>query len=641
MRLSTVHPNPARLSAVVLLREAKVALACVAVTNEGLTVRVPAAKAQWRAGQLVTLCALQQDDAVLLQEQPCAVESTHCAGDGVWLVKLRFQPRDEAGTPLRIANGSRVRAVIAAGHHFSAGADDGSISQRFSGAQLGAQTLLLGGPQRSGSSPWLPGHPLTLRFEHEGRALQGYARLVRVTEAQWEVALPLVLIELPPRGALHASAEQVQTTLSLVSPLSGQVLRRWVLELSTRGARFACEPHDALPPGLRVEAVLELGGAPLALAAVVETVGRGECRLRFEAMSELDRLTLIEFLACHRIEGAANAEGLASDTLSSLFRSEGVAPPRPPRPAPGLSKAFVLLRDGEPVGHVSGLRIYSRTWLSGHLLVKADVHDAATRAQQLMTLSLEAGEAMADVEYVRALWRMSSRNAAHIQGASSPRLLRSGLVYRTSFEQLRLPLGPLPEPGPLFVREAGPDDERAFLAFVGATEEAVKLLSDDLVPGELHLESLSPRFGAAGLSRGRALTVVEDEHGAPLGWALLQSMSAGLAWAELHSAFRLFVPEPQGPHAAAARRSLCAHAARYFAALGRGEAVCHAAPADLPSLLELGFVSQGAICEFGAHRSALPDFARQLVSVLTRLPQRETKRRVHRSPRGPRPLPRA
>ena len=630
--LAIIEPGPAPLSAVVAARDTQAELLCLEVTSEGLTLRVPPGPAQRALSkdQSLSLFELRRDGVVLLEHQRCTVEESRDLAEGALALTLRFEVPASPGTLLRIANPQRVRAVIAAGQHFSCGADDGFTAQRFSCAQLGAKTLLLSGPSLPACREWLPGHPVTLRFEHEGRALQGYARLVGARDAQWEVALPPVLIELPARGGLKTAADRLEAAISFVSPLSGRAQRRGVLELSTRGACFAPEPSEALPPGLRLVVVLELSGVQLALAAVVESVGEGECRLRFVGLDEAGRLALIDFLAHHRVDGAACASGTPFESVSSMFRSEGVAPPRPTQPAPGLSKAFVLLRDGEMVGHVSGLRIYSRTWLSQHLLVKAGVHDAATRSQQLMTLSLEVGEAMSDVEYVRALWRMSNRNAAHIQGASSARLLRPGLVYRTSFEQMRVPLGPLPEPGPLFVREARPADERAFLSFAGATEEPVKLLSDDLVQGELHLESLSKRFGAAGLSRSRALTVVEDDDGTPLGWALLQTMSAGLAWAELHSSFRLFVPHATGPRAPAVRRSLSAHAARFFAALGRGEAVCHAAKGDLAELVQLGFVSRGAVCEFGAHRSALPDFTRQLVSVLTRLPQRETKRRVHR-----------
>ena len=629
---SVIEPGPASLTAVVGSRGPWAELRCLEITSEGLTVLVPSgvSSSELQPGHWVQLFELRRDGVVLLENQRCQVDHARAAEDGALAVSLGFERLSRSFTALRIGNTQRIRAVICAGRDFSCGTDDGFVAQRFAHAQLGAHTLKLIGPALPVCREWSPGRPVTLRFEHEGRSLQGYARLVQAGELQWEVAVPPVLIELPARGGLNTSAERLDAALAFVSPLSGRAQRRGVLELSTQGARFPSEGDEALPPGLRLVVVLELGAVQLALASVVERVGEGECTLRFVSLDDPSRFVLIDFLAPHRVAGAACASRLPFEGVSSMFRSEGVAPPRPPPPAPGLSKSFVLLREGEPVGHVSGLRTYARTWLAQHLLMKAGVHDAATRSQQLMTLSLEVGEAMSDVEYVRALWRMSSRNAAHIQGASSPRLLRPGLVYRTVFDPMRAPLGRVPDPGPLFVREAGPSDEPAFLSFVSATEEPVKLLSDDLVAGEVHLETLSKRFGAAGLSRSRALTIVEDDDGTPLGWALLQTMSAGLAWAELHNSFRLFVPAAAGARAPEVRRSLIAHAARFFAAMGRGEAVCKAGPADLPELTSLGFVSQGAVCEFGAHRSALPDFTRQLISALTRLPQRETKRRAHR-----------
>ena len=358
--------------------------------------------------------------------------------------------------------------------------------------------------------------------------------------------------------------------------------------------------------------------------------------MRFTELSVPGRQVLLDLLVRHLVEGAECGSQVPFQKIWDFFQDEGAVWRDHPTPlaqqkahellgdgAHGLSKTFVTQEQGELDGHTSGLRIYSRTWLSQHLLVRTGFRRSATLSQQLMCLSFAYGEALPDIEYVRGLWRVSNRWAERIYGAMSQRVLRPGLTYLARFEPMRLQLSsPLP-PAPLRVREAGPEDECHFLTAVSASEDPLKLLSDDIVPGELHLETLSRRYGAVCLARGRQLVVVEDFHGAPLGWALLETMSDGLFWAEMYSSFRIFLIDPSGPLATEARVSLATHAASVYARAGRREAECHASPADFAALEPLGFVGLGPVSEFGAHRSVVREITSQMIAVFARIRRHE------------------
>jgi hypothetical protein len=175
----------------------------------------------------------------------------------------------------------------------------------------------------------------------------------------------------------------------------------------------------------------------------------------------------------------------------------------------------------------------------------------------------------------------------------------------------------------LQVREASSADENDFLGLVNASEDPVKVLSDDLVPGELHLETLSRRFETQKLTRGRTLTVVEDGDGQPLGYGLLETMSPGLFWAEMYTSFRIFLFDPRGPLATEARTSLAAHAAGVYARAGLRQVECHASGSDVADLEAMGFASLGPVYEFGAHRSIVRELTSQMISIFARIRRHE------------------
>lgn len=670
-RASPRHTTPLPMGATIVAQGITLTAGCTDISNEGVGLLVDARAhlAALMPGEAVLLTELSRGPAVLINDMRCRVQTARrVEGSNSLQVGLSFDVSHRPPpTPLRISNALRICALLKSagrsGTGFLVGTDDGALSQLYSVARYDEGRLHLSDPTLAQRVGWEPGQAVKLSFEINGRQLSGYAGVLSASEVRLVVAVPQVLLQMNQRSSLRLPAGTVRASATVVSPLTGLPVTRPVIDLSSIGASFQVDPSvDVFPPGLRLEDVeLELGNRRIKVSAIVASMGRpgteddGErrCGLKFTRITAEDRQILLDLLVSHRVVGAECGSTQPFSKIWDFFTSEGAAwrdhsthgePLAPERThalmgdgAHGLGKTFVITQNGELAGHTSGLRIYSRTWLSQHLMVKSGYHRAAALSQQLMCLSFDYGEALPDIEYVRGLWRVSNRWAERIYSAVSTRLLRPGLSYRVRFEPMRLSLDrPLPR-APLPVREAAPEDEAAFLRLVNASQDPVKALSDDLVPGELHLETLARRFEARGLVRGRSLTVVEDREGRPLGFALLETMSRGLFWAEMYSSFRIFLLEPHGPHAAAARTSLAAHAAEAYSRGGLKEAECHAYSTDVADLEAMGFVSLGPVSEFGAHRSIVRELTSQMISVFARIQRREKEEVI--SPAAAEPNP--
>lgn len=667
-RASPRHPTPVPMQGTIVAQGISLSAGCTDISNDGVGLLVDARAnlAALMPGEAVILSELRRGGTILISGSACRVQTVRRVEGGALQVGLSFDASTRAASaPLRISNALRISALIKgaglSGVSFSVGTDDGSIAQLYTAARYDEGRLHLTEPSLPQRVSWEPGQAVKLSFEINGRHLWGYGGVLRASETRLMMAVPQMLLQTNQRSSLRLPAGTVRGSATVVSPLSGLPITRPVIDVSSIGVSFQVDPSvDVFPPGLRLDEVeLELGGRRIKVSATVAAMGRsgtkdeGErrCGLKFTHISDEDRQILLDLLVGHRVAGAQCGGAQPFRKIWDFFTEEGAvwrdhSPTQPVGPAiaheslangsNGLGKSFVILQDGQIAGHTSGLRIYSRTWLSQHLRVRAGFHRAATLSQQLMCLSFDYGEALPDVEYVRGLWRVSNRWADRIYQVLSTRLLRPGLAYRIGFEPFRLSLEHPIQQGPLRVREATPDDERDFLSFVNASEDPVKVLSDDLVPGELHLESLSKRYASRGLVRGRSLSVVEDAHGQPLGWSLQERMSSGLFWAEMYTSFRLFLVDPHGPLASSARTSLAAHAALVCARNGDKEAECYALPADAADLEAMGFVGLGPMFEFGAHRSIVRELTSQMISIFARIRRHEKSEteRVERQAEG-------
>jgi hypothetical protein len=278
------------------------------------------------------------------------------------------------------------------------------------------------------------------------------------------------------------------------------------------------------------------------------------------------------------------------------------------------------------LGHASGLRTHSRTWLSQHLVVKTGYHRQTHVSQSLVNLSFDYAEALGDVEYLRGLWRTSNRWTSRVYGTATARLVLPGLSYVASFTPLRVDLA-VPREVPRRAARATTAEERAaLLHHLRRTWDPVRLRADDLFEGELGLKTLSARCAGAGIERSRHIGVVEGDDG-PRGWVLIERMTSGLFWAEWYDAFRLVLADPAAPDADETRHALVHYALADARARGRTHTHCLAEDADIPWLERAGFANLGRVMEFCAHRSMNREMTAQMLAIFDRLAPREARAR--------------
>jgi len=288
-----------------------------------------------------------------------------------------------------------------------------------------------------------------------------------------------------------------------------------------------------------------------------------------------------------------------------------------------LGRAFLYLENGRPIGHASGVRVYRRTWLMGHLAVLPGYHRSDQASRELAALGLEYGEMLEDVDFVRYVWRTENRWPHRFSSWLSRRVGQESRSRLSFFHYLRCPVGALRGAGgpALRVRRATAADLAALEVHLRRTGDLVTLLSDDLTADALELEQLGGRFARVGLERRREVWVAEG--GAqPLAYGLLERTTPGLCWPELTNALKLIVATSDPALAEAARASLALHAAESNRTRGMPSTVVLAADEDLPALLGLGFESLGKTAEW--------TFARSLVGEWDNLTRAVTERFARR-----------
>lgn len=652
------------LTATFRLGPARFSCGVAELANDGLGLRVPEGLAVERVvpGTRLEEASVCSGERLVLEPRSWLVRSVRPADRGAPAhLGVSFEPpRAEERRAVRVADEVKVRALLRRaaqrGLHFDVQRSDGTLRRRFASAhtdRTGAR-LVLSEPSRA--HLFTVGQIVRLSFELGGEHFEGLVAVVKAGAGEVTLLQPELLLKRHRRGSLRArAAEGLVASIRFRSPLTGDAPSRPLLDLHPWGASFASEPEECLPAGLVLEDVaLEVRGRSLACSAVVQVTsvsGEGSssrrtgvrrCGVALRGMSAEAQQVLRDALIATVAPGVVDAGDVEFAQVWRMFADEGaVFPDYPPgdpqsvalvaaaqarlgRGERGLSKALLKRgSDGDFQGHSAGLRIYSRTWLALHLLVRAGYHRQAHISQTLVNLTFDYGEALEDVEYMRGLWRNKNRWAARVYGATTARLLRPGLSTLVSYTPMRRPTALPIEPaeGAPRARPAEPAEAAALLRHLRTFMDPVRLRADDYCEGELHLETLGRRYREAGLERSRRFGVVEGPDG-PRGWVAIEEMSRGLFWADMYTSFRLTLAEPNAPDADQVRHALAEYAVATLAARGHAVAECHAAAADLSALEACGFTSLGQVMDFCAHRSMTREMTAQLLAVFERLSAR-------------------
>jgi hypothetical protein len=494
-----------------------------------------------------------------------------------------------------------------------------------------------------------PGEIGLLSFELLGSQVEGATAVVERQPTRLVLTPPRTVQRRDRREALRVRVPpEAPVTFLARSPLTGRALTARVVDLHPLGASFELEADDeVLPPGLRLGPVtLDFGGTRCRAEAVVQgarrslgEAGRWRIGVRLTTERSDDRVALLDAWLRLLVPGVVCGSRFDFASLWALFEREQVRFPDYPFDQPrtlevlsashralgdgrhGLARTFVFTDGGEVLGHASGLRTHSKTWLSQHLVVRSGYHRQTHISQALVNLSFDYAEGLGDVEYLRGLWRTSNRWTARIYGAATARLLKPGSSYLASFTPMRLVLGGALPASPLEAREATAAECEALLAHLRRTWDPLRLAADDLVESELGLQTLRGRFAALGLERSRHVGVVPGP-GGPRGWVLIERMSPGLFWAEMYDSFRIVLRDARSNDADDVRLALTTYALSDAARRGRRVAQCLAEEQHIPALERFGFANLGRVMEFGAHRSMNREMTAQLIAIFERVSRR-------------------
>ncbi|MFP2934232.1 hypothetical protein ACLESO_55755, partial [Pyxidicoccus sp. 3LG] len=546
-----------------------------------------------------------------------------------------------------------LRRAVRAGVGFGLRTHEGNRLVDFSGAEvLPESSRLLLREQSQPGSFFHPGDVVQLCLDFGGVCHVGTTAVLAAEAQHIEVALPRSLSLHHRRNSLRfRSTAERPFAVSFSSPFTGEALYRPLLDLHTGGFAFPFDAgREVFPPGLVLDEVtLHLpDGTRSRCRAQVQDTGQltdegggmdrpRRCGVRILELAPEARTAILDAFIKARCADARDGSELAFPDIWDLFRAAEVRFPDYPfhddgvhealmaghqklgNGTHGLSKTIVYQREGRLYGHISGLRIYSRTWLSQHLVVRPGYHRHESISQELVALAADYAESLEDVEYLRALWRCRNRWTSRIYGAIASRLERPGLSCLHGFTPCRLPVDAALPPPARTCACAGRDVRLRWLEqHLRETQDVVRLRSSDLVEGEMSLGTLGGRYTDAGLRRARSIAMVEGKNG-PQGFVLMEDSSPGLFWAEWYNAFSLVMVEPDVAEADAVRHALVTHAVADSARRGRSTAEVLATDADLPTLEGLGFHNLGKVMEFTAHRRLVRDWNAYLLAVFERL----------------------
>lgn len=561
-------------------------------------------------------------------------------------------PEMHGRPPARIQDAVRVRGLfrraVARRASFVLHMPDGSGRREYTDAAFDAAGRLVLSRPRPGHE-FGAGEIARIAFELLGTQVEAMAAVVEASEERVVLPLPRTAQRRERREALRVRLGPDEPGfVTLRSPLTQTEISRALVDLHPLGASFELESaREALPPGLVMKDVeLGLGERRVRVSAVVQSCqpvdddgARRRVGLKLAPASDGDRQALIDAWLARLVPDVACGSRVDFRTIWALFEHEQVRFPDYAFEAPrtlelldaahravgdgrhGLGKAFVFHEDGQVLGHASGLRTHTSTWLSQHLAVRSGYHRQTHISQSLVNLSFDYAEALGDVEYLRGLWRTSNRWTCRVYGAATARLLRPGLSCLSDFTPMRADVSAPRAVPRLSAHAATTEEKRLLLTHLRATWDPVRLLADDLNEDELELPTLSGRYAGAGLERSRHVGAVEGVDG-PRGWVIIERMSSGLFWAEWYDAFRLVLADPSADDRDDVVAALVTYALADARARGRRFTHALAADTELGPLVSQGFANLGKVVEFCAHRSMNREMTAQLMAIFERLTRR-------------------
>lgn len=501
-------------------------------------------------------------------------------------------------------------------------------------------------------------------FDLSGKSYRGWAAVVRAEADCFLLSLPRSLSMYHRRSSMRfRTGEDRPFAVSFTSPITGARIEHPVVDLHAMGLSFSYDAaREVLPVGLIIEdctLVLPDGthaachaevrdNAPLRNQTTGIMARPFRCGMRLLNVQPEARQAVMDAFVqarCRQIRDGRNESfSRVWELICAVHASHPDYPDEGPHLAlledthrklaasgEGLFKTLVYC-DGEKIlGHLSGLRTHSKTWMFQHLAVGSIFQRGERISQDLCSLSVDYAESLEDVNYLRICWRLQNKWPDRVFGWIARSMHLEGLTDLRSSNYMRLPLQqPLRlRPGLPPVRRAERADLQWLEYHLRGRGEVVRLLADDLLAHEAEMPTLSARYAAHGLHRKRSIFVVDGEQG-PLAFALAEEGSPGLNWAEVTTPFSFIVPDPLHPRAPLAREALAARCVELYREQGKVSAVALVQDNEVEDLTAIGFRWQFRLAEWTFHRNSARTWNVLMAAVFERLQSRASRMGVIR-----------
>lgn len=504
------------------------------------------------------------------------------------------------------------------------------------------------------------GDVVQIVFDLSGKSYRGWAAVIGTEPDGFILSLPRSLSMYHRRSSTRFRTKAERPFgASFVSPITGQRVEYPVMDLHSMGLAFAYDAaREVLPVGLIIEdftLVLPDGtrapcraevrdNAPLLSPPGAGLVRPFRCGLRLlNVLPEARQAVMDAFVQarCPQVRDGRSEpfhkiwklvqtmrlfhpdypleEGPHLELLEDTYRRLGDA-------GDGLAKSFIFCQGEQVLGHVSGVRTHSRTWMFQHLMVMPSFHRGECLSRELSALCVDYAEAQEDAHYLRVFWRIENKwpdrvygwiaRSMHMEGLTDLRTLN---YTRLSFDQpMRV------RPGLPAVREATQADLQWLESHLRGRGEVVRLLADDLLAHEADMAGLQARYDACGLRRGRSIFVVDGENG-PLAMALAEDATPGISWSEMTSAFSFVVPEPLHPRVPEAREALAARCVDFYKERGKVSALALAQDDEVEGLVMAGFRWHCRVAGWTFHRNAARTWHMLMAAVFERFQNRSAR----------------
>ena len=481
-------------------------------------------------------------------------------------------------------------------------------------------------------------------FDHHGQSYAGLASILS-SHAGLHLATPRSLRIHHRRGSnRHRPPPERPYLVRLRAAFTGVDWVRPVLDVNASGFSVAVDlKTDVVPPGLIFDSIeLTLPtGVTLRASGVVRGLSRlpnradasegspARCGIQLTDLTPAARKALNDSLLAG---GFPQVEVAAEDSFDEIWKFLGDAgfnfhlysdgSERSLRiashamkhllgPARAVGTNLIYRSEGQIRGHISGLQMYSRTWLATHLAASQGAHRQSERASRALCLGLaEHIESNPSAEFVKFFWQREAKWSSRMFGWAGRAVLQPELAEMNEVLVLGRPMGPpLHGDAAVTLRECHQKDLQLIERYFVETSSVLRIRSDDLSAGMLQLGAVERLYEAGGLERRRRIRVAVVG-GVAVGFSLLDDTTAGIQLAEALNAFDVFALRDVRPELAhTVRAALIADAVRFYEAKGLTHAVAFTEQGDWTPYAEAGFKLASHARSLTIHRSLLRSWA--------------------------------